>query len=130
MKDPIYRINLEDLEVEISASGTAENDSTPIVFGPRFANETEGEKGALAGRHGELSLAIKLSGSGTLKAQAKVSGNGVDYDIVDTEIVTGLTAGYHVVAFSVPLCTHMTILLTETGGANSITVDECNVISR
>lgn len=130
MKDPIYKINLADLEVEIAASGTKENTSTPVVFGDRFKNETEGEKGTIAGRHGELSLCLKLSGSGTLKAEAKVSDNDTDYATVSPEIATGLTAGYHHVAFSVPSTPYMTILLTETGGANSITVDRCNIISR
>lgn len=129
MKDPIYKIEIFKDET-IAASGTLENTTAPIVFGPRNANETENDKGASVGRLGSLALWLKLSGTGTLKAQAKCSGNdGVDY-IIKEDIKVGMVAGEYLEPFAVPLCTHMTILLTETGGANSVVVEECNLISR
>jgi len=124
MKDPIYNSKIFTAET-IAASGTLENSSAPLVFGPKIA------KGNNVGRNGEFNLWLKLTGNGTLKAQAKCSGNdGVDYVTIVPEIETGLVAGNYLISFSLPLCTQFTILLTETGGANQIVVAECNVISR
>jgi len=125
MKDPIYKKVLASAEL-IAASGTFP--SANVEIGPKI------DKDPNVGRLGNFSLELKLSGNaGVLKAEVKCSGNGVDYITVSPEIETGMSVAagpYYLVEFAMPLCTDFTILLTETGGAANVTVDEMSIISR
>lgn len=121
MKDDIFVKEIISEDTALAASGTYENTSDPILFEKNVGK---------AGRNGNLSFWLKFTGSGTLKVEAKCSGNrGDDYVTITPELSTGLAAGNHLVAFAVPICTHMTLLITEEG-VDTVTINELNVISR
>lgn len=123
MKDPIFINKLIDEDIEIAASGTLDTDVM------HFAKNTD-----KAGRLGSLSLFLVLTGTGTLKVEAKTNGDDVDastdYATKTPEIITTAGAGTHHVAFSIPLSSKAKLALTEDGGANAITVNKCYVLSR
>jgi hypothetical protein len=81
---------------------------------------------------GIFSLQLAITGDGTLKVEAKVSNDGTTYLVPDgaSEIKTGLTKtsgpggdGKIFIGFqTLGVSRFVKILLTETGGANSVTV--------
>jgi len=77
-------------------------------------------------RAGYFSLQIEISGTGTAKIEYLLSNNGTDYiePATATDIATGVTAANdnEIYSFSPELARYLKIKVTETGGANSVTV--------
>jgi len=80
---------------------------------------------------GIFSLQLAVTGNGTLKAEIKLSNNGTDFLIPEgaLPIMTGLTKtsgpgadGKVLKGFTTDLASFLKILLTETGGASTVTV--------
>ena len=82
---------------------------------------------------GNFSLQLEVTGDGTIKAEKKLSNNDVDYLIPkgeeDTPLLTGVTKtsgpggdGKLIVGFSSDVANQIKFLLTETGGADTVTV--------
>ncbi len=83
----------------------------------------------LSGRN--LSLQLQVTGDGTLKAEKELSNNETDYLIPEGggEIIANVTKtsgpgtnGKLIKAFTTEVAGILKILLTETGGANPVTV--------
>lgn len=78
---------------------------------------------------GIFGIQLKLTGDGIAKVEYLESYNSVDFVTPSgaIEIVTGFTktsgtSGVDVITFEPEICPYMKIKVTETGGANSITV--------
>ena len=101
--------------VTILAGGTALSDSLDI---------------SLSG--GNFSLQLEVTGDGTIKAENELSNNGTDFLIPEgeTPFLTGITktsgpagSGKIIKGFSSDVADSLKILLTETGGADPVTVN-------
>ena len=102
--------------VTIAASGTDTSDA--ILFGTRVPD-------------GFFSLQVTLTGSGTAKIEYQLSNDGTDYltpssasDVVTTHTVSSGPGsdGKDIYKIESMVTRGMKIKVTETGGANSITV--------
>lgn len=76
---------------------------------------------------GYFSLQWTVTGDGTMKAEVLVSNDGVTFNDIDSDIITGQTktsgiSGTNMKSFTVTPCNQFKIKFTETGGANSIAV--------
>ena len=80
---------------------------------------------------GQFSIQLELTGDGTAKVEWIGSNDGVDFIKPNnaSDIVTAFTKtsgpgsdGKHIYGFNVSLVKSMKIKITETGGANSVTV--------
>lgn len=89
------------------------------------------------GGSGFMSLQVAITGDGTAKAEYLVSNDGSDYldpvgaaDIYSSFTKTSGTGtnGKDLQSFSVPAAGFLKIKITETGGANSITISAWGVI--
>jgi hypothetical protein len=78
---------------------------------------------------GLFSLQWTITGNGTAKFEVLPSNNGADFPDIETDISTGQTKttgpasdGKNMTSFEMSPCRSFKIKVTETGGANSITV--------
>lgn len=74
-----------------------------------------------------FSLQVKVTGDGTCKFEVLTSNNGVDYLDVSTDILASQTkstgvSGANMAGFTPVPSGSIKIKVTETGGANSVTV--------
>ena len=80
---------------------------------------------------GSIAMQLKITGDGTLKIDVLYSNDGISFYIpeTNTSVVTGLTKtsgggsdGGVMFTFSADVAAFMKFRITETGGANSVTV--------
>ena len=81
---------------------------------------------------GYLSVQVAITGDGTAKVEALVSNDGTNYVTAEgtTAIMTGKTKtpGNYLAAFTLPPCKKFKLVITETSGANSVTVTATVVV--
>ncbi len=104
----------------ISASGSFTSNTIPLTDWPKTANL-------------KIGVAAVVSGSGTCKIEyfiptTQTDGGGLDglggfiEPTGAADIGTGLTAGSYTAEFTPVVCDAIRFKVTETGGANSVTV--------
>jgi len=73
---------------------------------------------------GYFSLQWTITGTGTAKIEYNVSHDGTNYQepVGATDIATGQTAGTNSASFTPIIAPYIKIKVTETGGANAVTV--------
>ncbi len=76
--------------------------------------------------NGFFSLQLVMTGTGVLQGEYLLSNDGVNFvtptGVPDSPIFTGFTVGVDMFSFEPMLCRYLRLLLTETGGANPVTV--------
>lgn len=76
--------------------------------------------------NGFFSLQLIMTGTGILQGEYLLSNDGVNFvtptGVPDSPIFTGFTVGVDMFSFAPMLARYLQILLTETGGANPVTV--------
>jgi len=78
---------------------------------------------------GFASLQVEISGSGTLKIEQTTSNDGLTFNEPSgaSDIVTALTTGSAIYPFDLSFAKYLRILLTETGGADSVTITKATL---
>jgi hypothetical protein len=79
------------------------------------------------GIEGDATLQWTVTGDGAMKVEVLTSNDGVIFNDIADDIVTGQTkssgiSGTNMVAFGIPSCDQVKFKFTETGGANHIHV--------
>lgn len=83
---------------------------------------SEGRSGVSAA--GYFSVQLTVAGTGTARVEVLVSNDGTNFQEADgaSDVMTGKTVGTSLASFTVPACKEFKLKITETGGANAVTV--------
>ena len=104
------------------------NDTPSITTGEIAASGSFTSDAFIArGIEGDATLQWTVTGDGTLKIEVLPSNDGVVFNDIVDDIVTGQTktsgiSGTNMIAFGIPPCDQVKFKFTETGGANHIHV--------
>lgn len=102
---------------------TVMDGSTAVAAGDDYSGTTTTY--TVGNREGFFSIQASATGSGAAKIEYYVSMDGTNFAEPSgaSDIITGLTSssGTVTAAFDPPLCESLRIVVTETGGASSIT---------
>ncbi|MCP4712229.1 MAG: hypothetical protein GY869_26705, partial [Planctomycetes bacterium] len=120
--------------VVLAAYGVSNGDGggdIPTQTSVIFSAETVAASGTASSRqfnlsekNGDMSVSYTITGTGTATIDYLMSNDDVTYTVPDgaTSIIAGATAGSDLVAFFPEFAKFIKIRVTETGGANAITI--------